>query len=204
MADWDVHAEDFVETRPRFCPRCEKPGPADATLCPACGDTLADRGYCEVCSRHWLLRAGEPCPKHDVPLEETAAPPLRSLEGEFTDWVSVAAFHHPNAAEAPRIRLEAEGIPTFLEGERVGGHGLYGVATGGVRLQVPRELAHEARVVLSQTWTSAAEPDDDLDDAWDDLAPEPGATRRTVMRAIIVLILMLPLMRLLLSLIAGD
>lgn len=188
---------------PRFCPRCRKGRPDGATLCPECGETLADRGYCAVCGRFWLLALGTSCPKHEIPLD--AAPPSRAVtdETDFTDWISVETFAHPIAAEAPRIRLEAEGIPTFLDGERVGGHGLYGVAIGGVRLQVPRHLAQEARIVLSQTWATAA-ADDDLDDAWDDLAPEPGARRRAVMKAVIVLILLFPLLRALVALMTGG
>lgn len=196
--------DDTAETAspPRFCPSCRKPGPSGGTLCPNCGDSLRDRGYCGVCGRYWLLTAGEPCPKHDLPLDDGPPPEPHPGEAEYVDWVSIASYTHPIAAEAPRIRLEAEGIPTFLEGERMGGHGLYGVATGGVRLQVPKGLVDEARIVLSQTWTPAVE-EDDLDDAWDDLAPEPGARRRSVMKAIVVLILVLPLLRAVVAIIAG-
>jgi hypothetical protein len=170
-------------------------------LCPACGDSLVDQGYCGVCERFWNLARGEECPKHDIPLEEV--PAEWPSDDEFTDWVSVAAYSQPMAAEAPRIRLEAEGIPTFLDGRHMGGHGLYQVATGGVPLQVPRHLADDARIVLSQTWSAGPIEGDDLDDAWDDLAPDPGSRRRTVMKAIIVAILALPLLRLVVSWLAG-
>ena len=43
------------------------------------------------------------------------------------------------------IRLEAEGIPTFVDGERMGSRSMYHVATGGVRLMVPDSLAPEPR-----------------------------------------------------------
>ena len=165
---------------------------------------MAVRGYCGVCDRFWPLGVGANCPKHEIPLDD---PPLAGpdvSDGEFTDWVSIAAYAQPIAAEVPRIRLEAEGIPTFLEGERMGGHGLYSVATGGVRLQVPGDLANEARIVLAQTWSPPGEPDDDLDDAWDDLAPEPGARRRAIMKAIIVVMLLFPAIRLLFALLAGG
>jgi hypothetical protein len=75
------------------------------------------------------------------------------------------------AAEAPRIRLEAEGIPTFVEGERMGARSMYHVATGGVKLKVPDNLASDARIILSQTWSATAAeldieetPDGDIDD----------------------------------------
>ncbi|MDB5349746.1 MAG: hypothetical protein JWN86_993 [Planctomycetota bacterium] len=204
MADWDVIQDKPSCKRPRFCPRCKQAGPDGQTLCPECGEAMVDRGYCAVCNRFWLIAAGESCPKHEIPLDDgpPATPDLG--EGHYVDWVSIAAYPQPIAAQAPRIRLEAEGIPTFLEGEHMGGHGLYAVATGGVRLQVPRNLVHDARIVLSQTWVSVAEADDDLDDAWDDLAPEPGSRRRTVMRAIIVLILVLPVIHLLVRLVTGG
>jgi len=75
----------------------------------------------------------------------------------------------------------------------MGHHAELQIATGGVRLQVPHDLAAEARVVLSQVWTPTEE--DDLDDAWDDFEPEPWAARRSIMKALIVVILLLPLIQ---------
>ncbi len=74
------------------------------------------------------------------------------------------------AVAAARIRLEAEGIPTFVEGERMGAPSMYRVATGGVKLQVPAELAAEARILLDQEWSW---PDDELD-------PTKGTASRTI------------------------
>jgi hypothetical protein len=113
-------------------------------------------------------------------------------------WVTVATFADDVEAEAPRLRLEAEGVPTFLEGARMGSRSMYQVATGGVRLQVPEPLVADARILLSQSWTL---PADDLDDAWDEMTPEPGANRRRVMKGLIVLWLATPLVLLVLSLI---
>jgi hypothetical protein len=104
----------------------------------------------------------------------------------------VATFADALHAEAPRIRLESEGIPTFLEGERMGSPSMYQVATGGVKLQVPESLATEARILLAQTWASAE--GDDLDDAWDDLAPDTSATWRDLGRAVVLLVLLAPLL----------
>jgi len=136
---------------------------------------------------------GTECPKHEV---ELVADPPRSEAfgppGERRVLVTVATFAHPNQANAPRIRLEAEGIPTFFDGERIAGATPYQVATGGVRLQVPADHASAARILLDQTWAPPADLDDDLDDAWDDLAPEPGARRRSVMKLAILVFLFGP------------
>ena len=42
----------------RYCPRCERPLSMEATLCPECGETPRDQGFCGICQRHWLLPAG--------------------------------------------------------------------------------------------------------------------------------------------------
>ncbi len=139
------------------------------------------------------------CPKHDVELED--APPLPEpigMSGPSAErWVTVATYNHPNEANAPRIRLEAEGVTTFLDGARVAGSTLYQVATGGVRLQVPESLAPSARVLLAQTWTVRLDPDEDggleeVDDPWVGLAPEPGTRRRAFMRVAILIFLFGP------------
>ena len=178
---------------PRFCPRCGRGSEPGAALCADCGERLVGQGYCPICERFLRLRAGSACPKHEVELEPGPSrqdyPPPGSTA---TRWVTVETFGDALKAEAPRIRLEAEGIPTFIEGARMGSHSMYPVATGGVRLQVPLPLAADARVVLSQTWAPVAAPDD-LDDAWDDLAPEPGVVRRPVMKAALLVILFGPL-----------
>ena len=149
-------------TAPTFCPGCRRAGPAEASLCPHCGDALIVQGYCGVCEGYWRLAPGESCPKHDI--AAGAVRPRSPGRRGLTGWASVATFAHPLSAEAPRIRLEAEGIPTFLDGRHVGGHGMYEVAAGGVKLQVPRHLAAEARVLLRRpggtnrkpttTWTT--------------------------------------------------
>ena len=160
-----------AELRPRFCPRCNCAGPADKALCPECGDWLADQGYCPICHARWRLPEGAPCPKHDVALE--ADPPEPDTSAAGADWVTVATFSLLGEAEARRLRLEAEGIPTFLDGHRMGMNSIYAGATGGIKLQVPRALTADARVLLAQSWTPP--PEDELEDAWDDLGPEPGA-----------------------------
>lgn len=164
--------------RHRFCPRCGRfaPGAEGAGLCPECGEMLAGPGFCPICERDWPLEAGVTCPKHDVALlasRPDARPAFAT--GEVLDWVTVRGFHHPIEAEAARIRLEAEGIPTFLEGERMGTNYPYQVATGGTKLQVPRPLVQEARILLSQSWAPPFE-DEEWEDDWDDLPTEsdPG------------------------------
>lgn len=174
---------------PLYCPRCQRPSGRGATLCADCGERLLVQGYCPICERFWARPVGSDCPKHDVPLDDR--PPARA-PAEGARWVTAGLYADALKAEAPRIRLEAEGIPTFVEGERMGGHSMYPVATGGVKLQVPQPMLADARVLLAQTW--AAPPSaDDLDDAWDELAPDPGAARRSVMRGLIYLVLFGPM-----------
>jgi hypothetical protein len=181
---------------PRYCPICrdETTDELAGPLCAACGETLIAQGYCPICEDYWRLAVGASCPKHEVVLE--AAPPSPG-EPCATDqpisWVTVWRFPDSLAAAAPRIRLEAEGIPTFLEGERMGSPAMYRVATGGVKLQVPTELVADARIILSQSWSLPFEDEiDDLHDAWEELAPEPGTSRRLVMKAVILFLLIAP------------
>jgi hypothetical protein len=187
----------------RFCPRCRGTVREDgAALCAECGEALQPQGYCAVCEDFWPQVAGTPCPKHDVALEEGA--PRRaefpsSAGGPAPRWVTVRTFDDASKAEAPRIRLESEGIPTFLEGERMGSMSMYQVATGGVKLQVPQPLLADARILLRQSW-SADVVDDELEDAWDELAPAPGAFRRSVMTWMILFLLFGPFLLVLLSL----
>ncbi|MEO6808274.1 MAG: hypothetical protein ABI353_04095 [Isosphaeraceae bacterium] len=188
--DTEVHA-------PLFCARCRRGADDLSPLCPHCGETRQAQGFCTVCEAYWRLPAGADCPKHDLPLE-AARPPDESLLalGERPDWITVGRFGHPMQAEAPRLRLEAEGIPTFVDGARMGDNSIYQGATGGVQLQVPRSLVHEARVLLAQSWAPIIpEDDDDLDDAWEELAPDPGARLRTLMRGAMILVLVLSVLR---------
>lgn len=186
-------------TEPTFCPRCIAAGEQGRGLCPNCGEAVVPCGYCSTCEAFWNRPIAAACPKHEVELE--AAPPTREPLGDpgrpTERWVTVATYGHPNEANAPRIRLEAEGVPTFLDGERVAGSTLYQVATGGVRLQVPESLASSARILLAQTWTAdpgatAGGELDDEDDVWAGLAPVPGTRRRAAMKVAIILFLIGP------------
>jgi hypothetical protein len=126
---------------------------------------LVPQGYCPVCEDYWRLAVDVSCPKHDVPLE--AGPPSASeriAAGRSISWVTVHVFPDTLAAAVPQSRLEAEGIPTFLEGARMGSPGMYRVATGGVKLQVPSDQAAEARIILSQSWSLPSDDDADFDD----------------------------------------
>ena len=94
-------------------------------------------------------------------------------------WVEVGRFADTLACQPARIRLENEGIPTMIDGERMGERSMYPVATGGVRLRVPENLAADARIILSQTWsaTSAAL---DIEDDWSELDDdEPPTSNET-------------------------
>jgi hypothetical protein len=160
---------------------------------------MASQGYCAVCEAYWALVPGTPCPKHEVALATNAPVPAEVFSpANREEWVTVASFADALGAEAPRIRLESEGIPTFLEGERMGSPSMYQVATGGVKLQVPESLVADARILLAQSWSPAET--DDLDDAWDDLAPDTTATYRDLGRGVVFLVLLAPLLLSLLSL----
>ncbi len=140
---------------PLFCPRCRRAAPPDLDrrLCPECGDTVIPQGFCLVCERYWLLPVGTLCPKHDIDLELPASSDDAPGTAEPADWVTVMVFPHSLAARAPRIRLEAEGIRTFLEGERMGEPGMHHAAIGGVKLKVPADQFGDASRVLAQDWS---------------------------------------------------
>ncbi|QEH37368.1 hypothetical protein OJF2_59580 [Aquisphaera giovannonii] len=163
--------------RPTFCARCKKsatPSPS-GTACPECGDALRPRGYCQVCEDYRLLPVGATCPKHEIELDGEGPPREHpAVAGGPSTWVTVMTLADAVGVAPARIRLEAEGIPTLVEGERMGSRSMYQVATGGIRLKVPEPLAAEARVILSQTWRATAaelgideidgEEKDDVDD----------------------------------------
>jgi hypothetical protein len=148
---------------PRFCRDCGRTDRVSEhhSLCAFCGGTLAVQGYCPICEARVRRRFGELCPKHDVTLlEDDPSLRQRQWEGSAISWVTLKRFPDSLAATGARIRLDAEGIPTFIEGERMGAPAMYRVATGGVKLQVPAEFVAEARVILSQDWSW---PDDELE-----------------------------------------
>ena len=147
-----------------YCPGCSLDDFDDLAqpTCPECGDSLREKAYCPVCERYWPLDRGALCPKHDIELEgppEEPAPPEEA--GPYVPWVTAAVY--PTVAEASilRGRLEAEGIPTLLDGERMGTAGMYLVATRGIRVQVPADKIADARIILSQKWSL---PDDEKAD----------------------------------------
>ena len=153
---------EAADRRPRFCTSCQREAADDLErdLCPECGGTLIPQGFCHVCESHWRLPAGAACPKHDVVLRSRPQPAGASeSRAEPTSWVTVWVFPTALAASAARIRLEAEGIPTFLEGERMAELGAYSVATGGAKLQVPEHLVADARIILSQRWGPKSDKD---------------------------------------------
>ena len=181
---------------PSYCPRCRDSGESHQGLCRMCGEAMQLCGFCPTCEAFWKHPVGVLCPKHDLELE--IAPPPASPLGQAAEcWVTIATYSHPNEASGPRIRLEAEGISTFLDGARIAGSTLYQVATGGARLQVPNSQADAARILLAQAWSIKLDPEDpsslgDDDDPWAGLGPDPGSRRRAVMRAAILIFLFGP------------
>lgn len=151
---------------PWFCPNCRQTNRnEEQVLCPNCGDRLVPQGFCPVCERYLLLTADDLCPKHDIPLEEAPETPEAPVADDRTiNWVTVKEFPNSLAAAIPRSRLEAEGIRTFVAGERMGALATYDLAIGGVKLQVPAEQASEARIILSQNWSLPADEGADFED----------------------------------------
>ena len=97
-----------------------------------------------MCEDYWRLPVGNRLPeaRPAARRDRAAQSAVRAGDKPLT-WVTVGRFTESLAAEPPRIRLEAEGIPTFVEGQRMGSRSMYHVATGGVRLKVPEDLAAE-------------------------------------------------------------
>jgi hypothetical protein len=174
---------------PVFCPRCRRGGDPEDRLCPRCGDELLRQGYCPICKGWVQAPPGSDCPKHEV--ETLDGVPDPGFDSSTTPLVTIASFGLPAEAHGPKLRLEAEGIPVFLDGARMGENVIYGVATGGVKLQVPQEFADDARVLLAQSW--AAPKGEDPDDPWEGLAPDPVERRRSVMKVMILVFLFGPL-----------
>ena len=159
---------------PSFCRGCGREGRDGVRLCGECGDELIPQGFCPVCDRYVRHPEGATCPKHDLELTAGPAPDKPPLcEEDGADWVTVGSFATSHEAEVRRLRLEAEGIPTFLDGSRMGVHAIYAVATGGIKIQVPRALVPEARVLLSQSWAAPDDPDE-IDDGEESESPTPA------------------------------
>jgi predicted RNA-binding Zn-ribbon protein involved in translation (DUF1610 family) len=71
------------------------------------------------------------------------------IKNEVSELITIARFRDLAEAELARGKLEAEGIPAFLADQcLVGLDWNYSNAVGGVRLQVPKEYAEEARDIL--------------------------------------------------------
>jgi hypothetical protein len=152
---------------PRFCPNCKNAAlqDYDDLLCPVCGDPVLPQGYCYVCESFWRLAVDDLCPKHDIALE--AGPPASNepiTTDQMVSWVTVKEFPDSLSAAIPRSRLEAEGIRTFVAGERMGAPAMYRVATGGAKLQVPADQVAEARIILAQNWSLPGDEKDDFED----------------------------------------
>jgi Putative prokaryotic signal transducing protein len=187
---------------PRFCPDCGHTagGAPEQTLCSHCGEVLQLQGYCDICESRLRLSVGMKCPKHDVVLvSNESSSTTGSRAARPISWVTLTRFPDSMTVAPARIRLEAEGIPTFVDGERMGGLSMYRVATGGVKLQVPAELVNEARIILSQCWSLESDETDIDDDvgevveSWEDPFVEPSPSRMWIAEAILILVLVSPL-----------
>src|SRR5438874_1732494 len=84
------------------------------------------------------------------------------------DLLTVASFRFSPEAEAARLLLEAEGIPGFLaDTETVNMDWLLGNAIGHIKLQVPRDYADAASVLLEQIQTLRSLEPEDLEESDD-------------------------------------
>jgi len=176
-----------------YCPDCGRRDETGGKLCVTCGGTLIERGYCPTCEAYVLQPVGGFCHKHDVELlhpDEIEEHSHEDVSG--VELVTIKAFGSSSEADAARIRLEAEGIPTFLDAARMGSGSFYSVATGGVKIRVPKSLEADARVVLSQNWTPVDPGEQELEDAWDEMRPQPWERRRDVMRVFILILVFGP------------
>jgi hypothetical protein len=156
-----------IQVRPRFCPGCklDEFDDFEGSSCPECGDTLRVMGYCTVCEKHLCQEPGSLCPKHDIELEPAPSlAPLPVHEGPYVPWVTVSVFSNSASAAILRGRLESEGIPTILDGERMGTAGMHLAAIRGVRLQVPHDRVGDARIILSQNWSLPVDEKADFED----------------------------------------
>jgi hypothetical protein len=109
--------------------------------------------------------------------------------------IVLARYSVPSEARGPILRLQAEGIPSFLDGEHMGANLVFQGTSGGVRLLVAEEFAAEARVLLSQSWAPVETPEDQAEDDWEGLdAPSQSERRRAVMKKMIIFHLSWPLL----------
>ena len=72
-------------------------------------------------------------------------------------WVTLAMFWSTVEAHLARLKLEAEGVPVLLIDENLSNTQLFAVATGGVKLMVPRDQQARARLLLDLAPVDAAE-----------------------------------------------
>jgi hypothetical protein len=122
----------------RFCPKCRGEFQDWAEVCHVCHVPLVDR---------------LPAVQHKQPSPDKPTP----ISG---DIITIARFSHPQEAHIFSSKLQSAGIPSFVADEYVVTmNWLYSNAIGGVRLQVLKSDAAEARSILglSQSKTAVVE-----------------------------------------------
>lgn len=78
--------------------------------------------------------------------------PGQAAAGDIpTNWVVVATHGTDTDAEAKRLLLEAEGIPTILKNEHMGSASMFQIATEGIRIRVPQEHLADARAACARS-----------------------------------------------------
>ena len=79
----------------------------------------------------------------------------------MTKLVTIKTFDRAEEAHIFRSRLEAEGIPCFLQGENISFiHPYHNIASGNIRLQVPADRTSDALATLIEIDTKPFYSDD--------------------------------------------
>jgi putative signal transducing protein len=109
-------------------------------------------------------------------LRETASGPDSEPEGSTSGFVTVYRTLSLSEAQLLRARLEVEGFPPYVADEHtVQTDQLLAPAMGGFRVRVPREMADEARRLLSEIQAGKLALDDDGEPAAKSDAATPSA-----------------------------
>jgi predicted RNA-binding Zn-ribbon protein involved in translation (DUF1610 family) len=107
---------------------------------------------------------------------------------------TVASFTEPWEAHLFRLRLEAEGIPATVAHEHhVWAMWPYGLALGGVKVQVPQSESANARAVEQRCRAGAYQAELETEQGPFDVAscPQCGSARVTSRRPILPIILLI-------------
>jgi hypothetical protein len=93
----------------------------------------------------------EICPDCGSRLISGEAPQSQNEACQGQDLVIIAKYMYLHQAQLARITLEGHGINAFIRDEHsVGIQSLFGLALGGIKLEVTKEYAHKALEILDE------------------------------------------------------